>query len=208
MPTIGYADLPVPAGGDGPQVVADVAELATALDPHLVHHVEDQADRDARFSAAPVQTLVIAEDGTAWMKLVAGSNTWTTLYTPLQDWQSTITLKSGFEESVVPLGVRVTDGGKHVWLKGRIERTDGNKILDANAVNLAAVPSALIPPTELRTWVGTCSLAGTTTLAAGRMEVLNTGTASAYGVAGDLLWWYQGTDGTDWVDISGDYWID
>ena len=207
MPTIGYAELPVPAGGDAPQVPTDLAELATALDPHLVHHAEDQADRDARFATAPVQTLVIAEDGTAWMKLVAGTNTWTTLSAPLQDWQSTITLKSGFEVSTVALGVRVKDG-THVYLKGRIERTDGNKIQDANAVNLGAVPSGLIPTSELRTWTGTCSLAGTTTLAAGRLEVLETGTASAYGVAGDILWWYQGTDGTDWVDISGDYWID
>ncbi|MBP5922190.1 hypothetical protein F3K32_18220 [Streptomyces sp. LBUM 1483] len=207
MPTIGYAQLPVPAGGDGPQVVSAVADLATALDPHLVQHAEDQADRDARFSTAPVHTLVIAEDGTAWMKLDSGTNTWTTIHSPLQAWQSTLTLKSGFEESTVPLGVRVKDD-THVYLKGRIERTDGNKILDANAVNLGAVPSGLIPPTELRTWAGTCSMAGTTTLAAGRLEVLNTGTASAYGVAGDILWWYQGPDGTDWVDISGDYWMD
>lgn len=207
MPDIGKAGLPVPAGGDGPAVAADFAELATALDPHLVQHAEDLADRDARFFDAPVQTLVVAEDGSAWLKLSSIANTWAAVFEPLQDWQPLITLKSGFEESSVPLGVRVKDT-THVYLKGRIERTDGNKILDANAVNLGAVPSSLIPPTELRTWVGSCSMAGTTTLAAGRLEVLNTGTASAYGVAGDLLWWYQGTDGTDWVDISGDYWID
>jgi hypothetical protein len=207
LATIGYAELPVPAGGDGPTVPADIAELAAALDPHLVQHATNEADRDSRFSAAPVQTLVIATDGTTWMKTSSISNTWVTLFEPLQDWQPTITLKSGFEEGSVELGTRVKDG-THVYLKGRIQRTDATNILDANAVNLGAVPSELIPPTELRTYPGTCSMAGSTTDAAGRIEILNTGTASAYGVAGDILWWYQGDTGTAWVDISGDYWID
>lgn len=206
MATIGYAALPVPAGGDAPQVPTDLAELATALDPHLVQHAEDQADRDSRFATAPIQTLVLAEDGTAWMKLSSLTNTWSTLAAPLQAWQPTITLKTGFEEGAVDLGVRVKDA-THVYLKGRIERTDATNILDANAVNLGAVPSGLIP-TELRTYAGTCSMAGATTDASGRIEILETTTASAYGDAGDILWWYQGTDGTAWVDISGDYWID
>jgi hypothetical protein len=51
-------------------------------------------------------------------------------------------------------------------------------------------------------------MAGTTTDATGRLEILDANTSSAYGDAGDLLWWYQGTDGTTWVDISGDYWMD
>jgi hypothetical protein len=206
LATIGFADLPVPAGGDAPQVPTDIAELATALDPHLVQHAEDQADRDSRFSTAPIQTLVIAEDGTAWMKTSSVANTWVTLSSPLQAWQPTITLKSGFEEGSVELGLRVKDA-THVYLKGRIQRTDAANILDANAVNLGSVPSGLIP-TELRTYAATCSMAGTTTDASGRLEILEATTSSAYGDAGDILWWYQGTDGTPWVDISGDYWTD
>jgi hypothetical protein len=206
LATIGFAGLPIPGGGDGPDVPADIAELAAALDPHLVQHATNQADRDSKFSAAPVQTLVIAEDGTSWVKLSSSSNTWATLYEPLQDWQATITLKAGLEEGVVELGTRVKDG-THVYLKGRIQRTDGALIYDPNAVNLGSVDSALIP-TELRTYGGTCSMAGTTTDASGRIEILDENTSSAYGEAGDILWWYQGTDGTGWVDISGDYWMD
>lgn len=206
MATIGYAGLPVPAGGDGPDVPADIAELATALDPHLVQHASDEADRDSKYSTAPVQTLVIAEDGTSWIKLSSSSNTWATLYEPLQGWQPVITLKSGFEEGVVELGARVKDG-THVYLKGRIQRTDGTLITDPNAVNLGSISSDLIP-TELRTISASCSMAGTTTDATGRLEILDANTSSAYGSAGDILWWYQGTDGTSWVDISGDYWID
>jgi hypothetical protein len=206
LATIGFAGLPIPGGGDGPDGPAAIAELATALDPHLVQHATTQADRDSRFSTAPVQTLVIAENGTAWLKLSSSSNTWATLYEPLQNWQSTITLASGMEEGSVALGARVTDG-THVYLKGRIQRTDGELIFNANAVNLGSVDSSLIP-SELRTISASCSMAGTTTDATGRLEILDANTSSAYGDAGDLLWWYQGTDGTTWVDISGDYWMD
>ncbi|APY88165.1 hypothetical protein DCW30_05925 [Streptomyces alfalfae] len=204
MATIGYADLPVPGGGDGPDGAAALAALAEALDPHLVQHVANLAERNSTMSDAPTGMLVIAADGTTWAKTASG---WATLYEPLQPWQSTISLKSGFEEGIVDLGVRLTDGGKHVWLKGRIQRTDGQLIYDANAVNLGSVPSSLTPA-ELRTFDGTCSMGGATTDATGRLEILNTGVTSAYGVAGDILWWYQGTDGTAWVDISGDYWLD
>jgi hypothetical protein len=202
--TIGYADLPVPGGGDSPDGSAAIAALAEVLDPHLVQHVANLAERNSTMSDAPTGMLVLADDGTAWAKTPTG---WATLYEPLQPWQPTISLKAGFEEGAVDLGVRVTDSGKHVWLKGRIQRTDGQLIFDANAVNLGAVPSSLIPA-ELRTFDGTCSMAGATTDATGRLEILNTGSSSAYGVAGDILWWYQGTDGTSWVDISGDYWLD
>ncbi|WP_078965771.1 hypothetical protein [Streptomyces aureocirculatus] len=204
--TIGFAELPVPVGGDSPTIPADIAELASALDPHLVQHAADQADRDAQYSVAPAQTLVIAADGTTWIKTSSVSNTWATVHTPLQAWQSTFTPATGLEEGITDVGLRLVDG-VHVYIKGRLQRTDGQNLQDANAVNLGAVPSNL-KPTELRTWAGTCSMAGTTTLATGRLELLDDATVSAYGDPGDLLWWYQGVDGTPWVDITGDYWLD
>ncbi|MEL3944884.1 hypothetical protein [Streptomyces sp. LNU-CPARS28] len=203
MATIGYADLPVPGGGDGPQVVAALAALAEAVDPHLVQHVADLAERNATMADAPVHTVVTANDGTTWIKTASG---WSTVWEPLQAWQSTITLNTGLEEGVSELGLRLKDG-VHVYIRGRIQRTDGQLIYDANAVNLGSVPSALIPA-ELVTWTGSCSMAGATTDASGRLEILGEGTSNAYGVAGDILWWYQGTDGTSWVDLAGDYWLD
>lgn len=205
MATIGYAQLPVPAGGDSPTVPADIAELAEAVDPHLLHLVDDQADRDNRLSDAPAQTLAIAANGATWLKSSPTANTWLTLWEPLPDWRP-ITLKSGFETGDVGLGIRRRDGVR-VSLKGRITRTDGALIDNPNAVNLGSVPADCMP-TGLRTWPGTCSMGGNTTHAAGRLEVLAENTASAYGQPGDLLWWYQGEAGTSWIDISGDYWID
>ncbi|MGW4300436.1 hypothetical protein ACWEHT_11725 [Streptomyces sp. NPDC004646] len=206
MATIGYAGLPIPAGGDSPTVPADVADLAEALDPHLVQHAANQADRDATYATAPAMTLVIAADGTTWIKTSSSSNTWATVHEPLQTWQDQITLNTGLDEGSVDLGIRLTQGTR-VSLKGRIQRTDGQNIQDANAVNLGSVPTALIP-VALRTWGGTCSMAGDTTDASGRLEVLGANTSSAYGDPGDILWWYQGTGGTPWVDISGGYWMD
>ncbi|GGX99697.1 hypothetical protein, partial [Streptomyces fructofermentans] len=152
----------------------------------------------------PAPIVAIAEDGTTWAKL---DTTWVTLFEPLAPFTPTITLKSGFEEGVVPLGARRWAGGTRVSLVGRITRTDAGQITDANAVNLGAVPSDCIP-SALRTYPGTCSMAGTTTEAAGRIEILGESSTSAYGVTGDILWWYQGDGGTAWVDISGDYWMD
>ena len=206
MATIGYAGLPVPGGGQSPVVPADIAALAEAVDPHLRHTVTDLADRTNRFADAPAQTLVTAADGTMWLKTSSSTDTWVTIWQPPPVWDRTLTLTTGLQQGDVTIGLMVVDGGRKVELKGRVERTDGTKITDPNAVNLGAVPVDCVPP-ALRTWSGTCSMAGTTTDAAGRLEVLGDNSTSAYGEAGDVLWWYQGTDGTDWVDISGYYWL-
>lgn len=204
MATIGYADLPVPAGGDSPTIPAAVAELATALDPHLIHHVYDQAQRDADFVLAPVQTLVIAESGMAWIKLASSSNSWATVYEPVPAW-GTITLASGYEQGAATLGVRKMASGI-VYLKGRIQATSGNMDGGAAALNVGSVPDDCIPE-FIGTITASCSLGGDTTDAAGRLEVLASNSSSSSGDPGDLLWWYQGTGGTPWIDISGYYWL-
>ncbi|MGW6008683.1 hypothetical protein [Streptomyces sp. NPDC055210] len=205
MATLGYADLPVPGGGQAPLIPADIASLAEAIDPHLRHSVANLAERTTKFSAAPAQTLVTAANGTMWLKTSGVSDTWVTIWEPPPTWDRTMTLSTGLQVGDVSIGLMIVDGGRKVEIKGRIERTDAGKIVDPNAVNLGAVPSDCIPP-GLRTWVGACSMAGATTDAAGRLEILGTSSASAYGSVGDILWWYQGTDGTDWVDLSGYYW--
>ncbi|MBL3670817.1 hypothetical protein JL475_33640 [Streptomyces sp. M2CJ-2] len=204
MATLGYASLPVPGGGQSPTVPADMAALAEAIDRHLVHYVANKAERDSRFASAPVHTIVSAADGTVWKKTAAG-NTWATWWEPAPGWDRTVTLKPAFQAGDVSLGLMLLDGGRRVELKGRVERVDSTNITDPNAVNLGSVPADCIPP-SLRTWAGTCSMAGETTDGAGRLEILGTNTSSGYGVAGDILWWYQGTGGTPWVDISGYYW--
>ncbi|MDX3839057.1 hypothetical protein [Streptomyces europaeiscabiei] len=206
MATLGYADLPVPAGGQSPTVPADLAALAEAIDPHLRQTAADLADRTTKYATAPAHTLVTADDGTMWLKTSSVTDTWVTIWQPPPVWDLALTLSAGLQEGDVELALMIVDGGRQVALKGRIEKVDATKITDPNAVNLGAVPTDCIPP-ELRTWVGACSMAGTTTDAAGRLEVLGDSTTSAYGDTGDLLWWYQGTDGTDWVDISGSYWL-
>nr|WP_173294448.1 hypothetical protein [Streptomyces sp. FR1] len=206
MANLGYAELPVPAGGQSPTVPAHLAALAEAIDPHLRQTATDLADRTTKYATAPAHTLVTANDGTMWLKTSSVSDTWVTIWEPLPTWDRTLTLASGFQEGDVEIGLMIVDSGRKVELKGRIEKTDATKITNPNAVNLGSVPNDCIPP-ELRTWPGCCSMAGTTTDAAGRLEVLGDSTTSAYGSTGDLLWWYQGTDGTDWVDISGYYWL-
>lgn len=203
MATIGYAQLPVPPGGKSPTVPADIAAFAEAVDPHLRQFATDLADRTNRYATAPVQTLVTANNGTMWFK-TSTADTWATLWEPQPQWDRTLSLKPGLQTGDVSIGLMII--GSKVELKGRIERVDATNLSDPNAINFGSVPADCIPP-ALRTWAGTCSMAGATTDGAGRLEVLGQNTASAYGVPGDLLWWYQGTEGTPWVDISGYYWL-
>lgn len=205
MATVGLAGLPIPGGGDAPAGPGVLAALALAIDPHLILAVADKAERDSLYGTAPLHTVVTAEDGSLWVKTSATTSTWAAVYEPLPTWRP-ITLKSGMVEGDVALGVRRRQGTR-VSLKGRVNKADGTNLLDAFALNLGAVPSDCIP-SGLRTYAGSCSLGGPTVDAAGRIEIIGLNTSSAYGVAGDILWWYQGDTGTPWVDISGDYWMD
>ncbi|WP_405960620.1 hypothetical protein OG235_24820 [Streptomyces sp. NBC_00024] len=208
MPTIGYAELPVPAGADAPDVVGALAALATTLDPHLVQHVTDLADRNSTLSTAPQHTVAVADDGTTWIKTDSGSNTWVTVWEPLPVWQN-VTLASGYQSSAgyTPQARLI---GKQVSLRGRIERTDGQVIAN-NGVMVGTVPTACIPQEQVGAYAGTCSLAGDVVIGVGKLEVLETGTSSTLGDAGDITWWSQDgptATGTPWIAINGEYWID
>jgi hypothetical protein len=207
LPTIGYEELPVPAGGDGPDVPAALADLATALDPRLVHDVTDLADRNSRFSTAPQHTLCIAADGTTWVKTSSGSNTWATLWEPVPAWQA-VTPLSGYEEGSYPLQARKI--GNQVFLRGRIQRTDG-QVIPNDGVAIATVPTSCIPQEQIGAYAATSSLAGDVLIGVGKLEVLDVNTASSLGDPGTILWWSQDgatANGTPWVNISGSYWID
>lgn len=207
MATIGYADLPVPAGGDGPQIPSALADLAAAVDPHLVQHVTNLADRNTTLSGAPQHTVAIANDGTTWVKTDSGSNTWITVWEPLPAWTD-ITLASGYQEDTYTPQVRRI--GQQVWLRGRIARTDG-AVIPNQGIRIGSVPTDCIPQGQIGAWAATCSLAGSVVIGVGKMEVLDVDTASALGPPGSILWWTQDGPteaGTPWVNISGSYWID
>lgn len=189
-------------------MTADIAALATALDPHLVQHVTNLADRNTTLSAAPQHTVAVAADGTTWIKTASGTNTWITLWEPLPAWQN-VTLAAGYQSSggYTPQARLV---GKQVSLRGRIERTDGTVIV-TNGVKVGTVPSACIPQVQLGTYAACCSLAGDVTIGVGKMEILELGSSSTLGDEGDITWWSQdgaAAGGVPWIAINGSYWID
>lgn len=207
MATIGYADLPVPAGGNAPDVTAAIADLATAVDPHLVQHVTNLADRNTTLSGAPQHTVAIAADGTTWVKTDSGSNEWITVWEPLPAWRD-ITLASGYQEDTYTPQVRRID--QQVFVRGRIARTDG-AVIPNQGIRLGSVPTDCIPQGQIGAWAATCSLAGSVVIGVGKCEVLDVDTASALGPPGSILWWTQDGPteaGTPWVNISGSYWLD
>ncbi|MEU0807351.1 hypothetical protein [Streptomyces sp. NPDC005970] len=207
MATIGYAELPVPAGGDAPVAVAAIADLATAVDPHLVQHVTNLADRNTRLSGAPQHTVAIADDGTTWVKTDSGSNTWITVWEPLPAWTD-ITLASGYQEDTyTPQARRI---GQQVWLRGRIARTDG-AVIPNNGIKIGSVPTDCIPQGQIGAYAATSSLAGSVLIGVGKLEILDVDTASSLGDPGSILWWSQDgatEGGTPWINISGSYWLD
>lgn len=207
MPTIGYEELPVPAGGDGPDVPAALAALATAIDPRLVHDVTNLADRNSRFSTAPQHTLAVAADGTMWLKTDSGSNTWATIWEPLPSWQS-VTPATGYEHGAYPAQARLV--GTQVFLRGRLQRIDGT-VIPNDGVKIGDVPTAMIPQEQIGSMAAQSSLTGDVVIGVGKLEVLDVDTANALGAPGSILYWSQdGTTagGTPWVNISGSYWID
>lgn len=206
MATIGYAGLPVPGGGDAPATPGALAALATALDPHLVQHVTDLADRTATLSGAPVGTIAVAADGTTWAKTDASTDTWATLWEPEPAWR-TLPLASGY--SAGQTTPQIKRRGVQVFTRGRIARTDGTNIVGTNGVQLASVPDDC-KPAQLATSGAYFSLTGDPVVGAGRAEVWsdNETTPAA------LVFYSQdgaqdgGTVGTPWVDISGSYFLD
>jgi hypothetical protein len=207
--TIGYAELPIPGGGDGPTVPGHLAELAEAIDPHLWQHVTDLADRNTRFSAAPVWTVAVAANGTTWVK-TSTSNVWATLWEPLQDWQA-LTLATGYEAGqTLPEG-RICNGQVH--LRGTIQRIDG-QLISSNGTKLATVPTALIP-SQIARYAAPSSMTGDAMVGTCRMEVYSPDQdGNAIGSRGSVVVWSQdgqqdsGVAGLAWVDISGSYWLD
>jgi hypothetical protein len=205
--TVGYAQLPVPGGGDAPAGPGNLYELAEAIDPHLVQHVADQAERDAEFATAPLHTVVAAENGSLWIKTDAGTNTWATIYEPVPAWRP-VELLTGYQEDGFTPQVRRI--GNQVWLRGRLSRIDGT-VIPTNGVAVATVPDDCIPQEQLGAYAATSSLAGDVVIGVGKLEVLNVGTASSLGDPGTITWWSQDgatAAGTPWINISGSYWID
>jgi hypothetical protein len=195
LATIGYEELPVPAGGDAPTVPGHIAALAEAIDPHLVHDVVDAADRSTRFSDAPLSTLCIAADGTTWVKTDAATDTWATLWEPVPAWREITTLATGFEPGLTVPEIRRI--GNQVWTRGRVQLTTGDPI-PGNTTVLGTVPIDC-RPSQLSFIPGGASITGDPITGLGRVEV---------GTSGNITFYSQDGTGTAWVDISGFYWLD
>lgn len=207
MATVGYAQLPVPGGGDAPAGPGSLFALGGAIDPHLVQHVADQAERDATYAAAPLHTVVSAENGSLWIKTSASTNVWATIYEPVPAWRP-VELLTGYQADTYTPQVRRI--GNQVWLRGRISRVDGT-VIPNNGVAIAVVPDDCIPQEQVGPYAATSSLAGDVLIGVGKLEVLDADSGSSLGDPGTVTWWSQDGAtalGTPWVNISGSYWID
>lgn len=204
MATIGYASLPVPAGGDGPDVPAGIAALAEAIDPHLKHNVADQAERDERLADAPLHTMAVAADGSVWVKTSSTSGTWATVWEPDPAWRP-VSLAAGLSSGTTPPGIRRY--GNLVHVRGTVEKADGELILGAPAFKIADVPTDCRPRYTGR-GAGGQTIAGDPIVGLGRIEVLGEGSVVNEGTHGSIMWYTQDGTGSSWVGLDFSYWID
>ncbi|WP_448319223.1 hypothetical protein [Streptomyces sp. CO7] len=200
MASVGFAQLPVPGGGDAPTGPGALAALGLAIDPHLVHHVTDRAARDAQFATAPLHTVVTANNGSLWIKTSASSSTWATVYEPDPDWRP-VALASGFQSG----NAAVRRIGKRVHVRGTITKSDGSAIV--STTKLGDVPADCWPQHTAR-GAGGSTITGDPVVGLGRIEVLGQGSNVNGATNGALMWYSQDGSGTDWVGIDFSYWID
>lgn len=210
MTSIGYAAIPVPPGGVGPDVPADLAAMATALDPHLVQTVTDSAARDTLLSGAPQHTVAVAADGTTWIKTSDTDNTWVTVWQPVPSWQ-TLPVATGCEAGQTTPQVRIV--GQQVFLRGRVAKIDGTLMNGAPGFKLASMVTDAIP-SQLASYPGGASITGDAMTGVCRIEIYSPSDSSGGFGVGDVIFYSQdgiqdsGTVGMAWVDISGSYWLD
>lgn len=204
MATVGRAQLPIPGGGDAPVGPGALAAFGLAVDPHLVQHVVDKAERDAQYDDAPLHTLVSAENGSLWVKTSATANTWAVIYEPPADWRP-LALPSGYEAGQTTPEARIDRGQVH--LRGRVEKSDGT-VIPISGVKIATLPDDCIPQ-QISSFAGGASITGDPMTGVGRVEVFSHDQDSnSLGAAGSVIWYSQDGTGVTWVDISGSYWLD
>ncbi|MDV6290338.1 hypothetical protein R2F25_30485 [Streptomyces sp. UP1A-1] len=143
-----------------------MAALALAVDKRLVHPVDDAADRDANFGDADPGTVTVSLAGTVWVKVADG--TWITAHEEPEAWRN-LPLPAGYvggEESP-----KIRRVGKQVWMRGRVERTDGGLITSSGDIKIAQVPDDCIPKALASGGAG-MTLLGDPVVGLGRVEVL------------------------------------
>ncbi|MFD7319220.1 hypothetical protein [Streptomyces sp. NPDC059883] len=206
MATVGLANIRIPAGNNAPAGPGQLAELALDIDPHLILHVADLAERNSLYAGAPANTMVSAADGSLWKKTASDSNSWVTWWEPLPAWR-TLPLATGYQEGTLTPQIRMI--GKQVHTRGRIVRTDGGLIVGTDGVQIATVPNDTIPE-QSGTSGAYFSLTGPPLIGAGRYEVRGKNDTPP----GALVFYSQdgaqdgGAVGCTWVDVSGSYWLD
>jgi hypothetical protein len=196
----GYASIPVWEGLDAPDWASYTAQLADALDPHLLQFVADLAERNTRLADAPVGTVAIkTPDGTVWCKADTG---WVTWWEPLETWR-TLTLDAQYS---VQTPCQVRRVGNVAYLRGRANHDDNN--IPLNGSKVATVPSDCIP-TQICTQVIGLSLVGTNEVSAARLEVYGASNSTSLGGPGTVsIWLGVGQENVPWTALDCYYWLD
>lgn len=142
MPNTPLGKIPYPSGSDAPAAAADMMALVMATDSRLVLPAIDEADRDAKYSEAPVSTLVVSgESKRIWLKTGPGPTDWLTVY------YDTGWVTEGFvaQDGWSITSIKARRNGVNTDIRGEFLRT-GDEIRATNTGHLEDVAVVSVPP--------------------------------------------------------------
>lgn len=182
MPNTPLAKVPYPSGSDTPAAAADMMAGFMSMDPRLVLPAIDEADRDAKYSDAPVSTMVVSgESKKIWVKTGPTATEWWVVY-ERQEYRTGFTALSGWELTDT-IAIRNT-----YTTEVRLKATRTGDTITA-APPTSGVPGNITPdedvcvvPAQVAQSVGPFLVVGTykTNVTSGAASMRNDGTVRIY----------------------------
>lgn len=161
-----------PANTDAPAGASQMMQLATSVDPLVVHHVTTQAQRDSLYGNLPAGQLVATTQAPyrVWMSQT-GAGAWSTLYSD-SGWDSSgAGGQNGFSSANGFIGARTIGGWTEVrgnlFYQGstNIDSTTVGNTGNISDITIATIGTAYTPgsPGSVSTQIGTVAVCPFTT---------------------------------------------
>lgn len=142
MPTTPLARIPYPTGSDAPAAAADMMALVMAMDARLVLPAVDEADRDAKYSDAPVSSMVVSgESKKIWLKTGPGPTDWLTVYADTGWVTEGFVVQDGWSIT----SIKARRNGVNTDIRGEFVRT-GDDIESGPTGNITDEAIVSVPP--------------------------------------------------------------
>lgn len=150
MATTAFGNLPTPEETAAPDVPADMATLANAIDPMLNLKATSQSDRDSRLTSVPGGTIVSTTDGTLqWVKTTSG---WATTHS--YETTTAFSWGTGVADNGTSILKRINGNQYDLFLNftynGSNVTANGAGLLSSSGITVCTLPSGWLPALAVR----------------------------------------------------------